>query len=119
MVRTIEIVILIGSIILTPIAIIYANKARGYHALGGEYLIPIVGLLIVIIIEEIYKESEERRPRIKHEKSKRCPKCRKKLGKFSSLSRRDGKTEVCANCAYKEAMKDAEKMIQRFKEESK
>lgn len=67
-VRAIEITIFVGSIILTPIAIIYANKIRGYHALGGEYLLPILGLLIIMIIEEIYKETEERSAKSKHGK---------------------------------------------------
>lgn len=81
-VRTLELLIIIATIILTPIAIIYANKARNYYALGGEYMIPIIALLIIMIIEEIYKESEESRAKVKIRRNKRCPRCRKKTWKI-------------------------------------
>lgn len=58
--RVIEIIIFILSIILTPIAIIYANKIRGHTAYGGEWLIPIFGLILILIIETIYEESEKK-----------------------------------------------------------
>ena len=60
-VRVIEILVIIATIILTPIAIKYATTTRGYDAVGGEYLIPILDLCIILIIETIYEESEERR----------------------------------------------------------
>ena len=65
-VRVIEIAIIIATIILTILAINYANKIRGYQAYGGEYLIPIIGLLIVMVIEDIYQESEKKRKKAKH-----------------------------------------------------
>lgn len=58
--RVIEIIIFILSIILTPIAIIYANKIRGHTAYGGEWLIPIFGLLIILFLEE-YLGNEEKK----------------------------------------------------------
>ena len=58
--RVVEIIIFILSIILTPIAIIYANKIRGHTAYGGEWLIPIFGLILIFIIETIYEESEKK-----------------------------------------------------------
>lgn len=58
--RVIEIIIFILSIILTLIAIIYANKIRGHTAYGGEWLIPIFGLILILIIETIYEESEKK-----------------------------------------------------------
>lgn len=67
-VRISEIIVIIATIILTPIAIKYATAVRGYEAVGGEYLIPIVGLVIILIIETIYEESEEKK---KNEKSNR------------------------------------------------
>ncbi|MCI9039956.1 MAG: hypothetical protein HFJ29_08960 [Clostridia bacterium] len=67
-VRVIEIAIIIATIILTILAINYANKIRGYQAYGGEYLIPIIGLLIVMVIEDIYQESEKKRKKAKHGK---------------------------------------------------
>lgn len=67
-IRISEIIVIIASIILTPIAIKYATAVRGYEAVGGEYLIPIVGLVIILIIETIYEESEEKK---KNEKSNR------------------------------------------------
>lgn len=65
-VRIIEVVVILATIILTVLAINYATKLRGYRAIGGEYLIPILGLLLVLIIEEVYKESEKNKP--KHKK---------------------------------------------------
>lgn len=67
-VRILEILVIIGTIILTILSINYANKLRGYQAYGGEYLIPILGLLVVLVIETIYEESEENKRRRKHGK---------------------------------------------------
>lgn len=58
-VRAIEVFIIIATIIFTIIAINYANKTRNYQAFGGEYLIPIIGLIIILIIETIYEDYEE------------------------------------------------------------
>ena len=67
-VRIIEILIIIATIILTILATNYANKIRGYSAMGGEYLIPILGLLIILVIETVYEESEEKKKNAKHHK---------------------------------------------------
>jgi len=67
-VRIIEILIIIATIILTILAINYANKIRGYSAMGGEYLISILGLLIILVIETVYEESEEKKKNAKHHK---------------------------------------------------
>lgn len=64
-VRILELVIIIATIILTPMAIKYATAVRGYEAVGGEYLLPILALVIILIIETIYEESEERRQQCK------------------------------------------------------
>nr|DAM85436.1 MAG TPA: hypothetical protein [Caudoviricetes sp.] len=61
LVRILEIVVFIGTIILTILAINYTNKVRGHIAYGGEYLIPIGGLLIILVIETIYEESESKK----------------------------------------------------------
>lgn len=61
LVRILEIVVFIGTIILTILAINYANKVKGHIAYGGEYLIPIGGLLIILVIETIYEESESKK----------------------------------------------------------
>lgn len=61
LVRILEIVVFISTIILTILAINYANKVRGHIAYGGEYLIPIGGLLIILVIETIYEESESKK----------------------------------------------------------
>lgn len=58
--RIIELVIIIGTLILTPMAINYANAWRGYKGFGGEYLLPILGLLAILVIETIYEESSRR-----------------------------------------------------------
>lgn len=60
-VRIIELLIIIASIVLTTLAINYANRTRGYHAFGGEYLILILGLLAVLVIETVYEESENKK----------------------------------------------------------
>ena len=48
----------------------------------------------------------------------KCPKCGKRYpeGK-GALSRRDNKTDICADCGYKEAMEDAEKIIAMHRKE--
>jgi len=61
LVRILEIVVFIGTIILTILAINYTNKVRGHIAYGGEYLIPVLGLLIILVIETIYEESESKK----------------------------------------------------------
>lgn len=58
--RILELIILGLTTILTPLAINYANVFRGYKAFGGEYLIPIFGLLIILVIETIYEEAENK-----------------------------------------------------------
>lgn len=60
--RIIELLIIVGTIIITPKAINYANMWRGYKGYGGEYLIPVLGLIAIMIIETILEEREE----IKH-----------------------------------------------------
>ena len=57
-VRIIELFIIIGTLIITPIAINYATKLRGYIAQGGEYLIPILALLLIIVAETILEENK-------------------------------------------------------------
>lgn len=66
-VRTIEMLIILATLILTPIAIIYASRLRGYAAIGGEYFIPLLSSIILLLIESIYEESEERRKNKKWE----------------------------------------------------
>ena len=65
-VRTIELLVIIATIILTIKAIGYATLIRGYKGYGGEYLIPILGLIIVLVLETILEESENK----KHENRK-------------------------------------------------
>lgn len=73
-VRIIELLVIIATIILTVKAIAYATAIREYKGYGGEYLIPILGLLIILIIETIYEESENKTKNkkrgAKHEKIK-------------------------------------------------
>lgn len=58
-VRILELLVIIATIILTPIAIKYATAVRGYKAVGGEYLLPILALVIILIIETIYELTED------------------------------------------------------------
>lgn len=50
----------------------------------------------------------------RNNKNKKCPKCGGLLGERPSLSRRDNKTDICSDCGFKEAMEDAEKIIQKY-----
>lgn len=59
--RILEILVIIGTIISTPIAIKCATAVRGYEACGGEYLIPLVGLVVILTIETILEESENKK----------------------------------------------------------
>lgn len=68
--RILEVTVLVGTIILTPIAIKYTTEIRGYGAYGGEYLIPVLGIAIAMIIETIYEESKNIKRGEKHEKIK-------------------------------------------------
>ena len=58
-IRILELLTIIGTIILMPIAIKYATATRGYEAVGGEYLLPILALVIVLILETILEEIED------------------------------------------------------------
>lgn len=57
-IRIIELLVILATIILTPISIKYAIAIRGYKAFGGEHLIPLLGLVNIMIIETIYEESK-------------------------------------------------------------
>ena len=46
-------IIIVGTILATPYCIEAANEARGYEAIGGEYLIIPIGLLTAYAILEI------------------------------------------------------------------
>lgn len=50
-----EFIAILITLILTIISIISANSIRGYKAIGGEYFIPIFGILVILIIEDIYE----------------------------------------------------------------
>ena len=65
-VRIIEAVITVVTIIVTVISIEYATKMRGHAAIGGEYLVPVLGLIAILIIETIYEESENKKRSKKH-----------------------------------------------------
>lgn len=50
--RLIESGVVIGTIKLTQLAIISAQEFRGSKQYGGEWLIPIIGLFILLLMEE-------------------------------------------------------------------
>lgn len=60
-VRILELLVIIATIILTIMAINYATKLRGHRAYGGEYCIPILGYITIMTIESIYEESENKK----------------------------------------------------------
>ncbi len=55
-IRTLETLIILLTIIITPFAIKYATTIRGYEAIGGEYFLPILGSIIILALETIYEE---------------------------------------------------------------
>ena len=57
-VRILEIITIIATIILTIVSIKYANRIRGYKAFGGEYLVPVFGLIIVLVLESFLDEDQ-------------------------------------------------------------
>ena len=57
--RILELLVIVATIIVTPMAIKYATAVRGYEAVGGEYLIPLLALCIILIIETIYEVTED------------------------------------------------------------
>ncbi len=63
--RISELIVFIATLILTPLAINYASTLRGHKAFGGEYLVPVLGMLIILIIETIYEESKNKKNRRK------------------------------------------------------
>ena len=65
-IRILELLTIIFTIILTIKAIQYATAIRGYKGYGGEYLVPILGLILISVLEMILEESEK----YKDEKSK-------------------------------------------------
>lgn len=57
-VRILELITIIATIILTIVSIKYANRIRGYKAFGGEYLVPVFGLIIVLVLESFFDEDQ-------------------------------------------------------------
>ncbi len=68
--RMLEVIVFIATIFLTPMAINYANHLRGHQAVGGEYLVPVLGLIIILVLESILEESEEKKGNRKNGKRK-------------------------------------------------
>lgn len=69
-VRILEILIIIATIILTILSIKYATKIRGHQAFGGEYLVAVLGLIVILVLESILEESEEKKGNRKNGKRK-------------------------------------------------
>ena len=53
--RIYEFITILITLILTILSICQANLIRGYKAVGGEYFVPIFGILLILIIEDIYE----------------------------------------------------------------
>ena len=69
-IRILELLTIIATIILTILSIKYATKIRGHQAFGGEYLVPVLGLIIILVLESILEESEEKKGNSKNGKRK-------------------------------------------------
>lgn len=52
-IRIIELILIILLIIFMPKVIVFATYIRGYKAIGGEYLLPILNLVIIMVLEDI------------------------------------------------------------------
>lgn len=59
--RILELISILASFIITSVAINYVTSLRGYEAVGGEFLIPILGLVVAMIIETAYEETRNNR----------------------------------------------------------
>lgn len=59
--RITELIIFLATILITPMVINYANELRGHQAYGGEYLVPVLGLIVILIIEAIYEDNENKK----------------------------------------------------------
>lgn len=57
-IRIIEIIVIIATIILTIKSIQYANATREFEAFGGEYLIPYLGLDMIVILEDMCEKKK-------------------------------------------------------------
>lgn len=57
-VRILELITIIATVILTIVSIKYATRIRGYKAFGGEYLILVFGLIIVLVLESFLDEDQ-------------------------------------------------------------
>ena len=57
-VRILELITIIATVILTIVSIKYATRTRGYKAFGGEYLILVFGLIIVLVLESFLDEDQ-------------------------------------------------------------
>lgn len=60
-IRIIELLVIIATIILTIKAVQYATIVRGYKGYGGEYLVPVLGLILILILESILEERENKK----------------------------------------------------------
>ena len=69
-IRILELLTIIATIILTINSIQYATKIRGHQAFGGEYLVPVLGLIVILVLESILEESEEKKGNRKNGKRK-------------------------------------------------
>ena len=77
--RIMEFITIILTIAITILGIKYAYLERGYLAQGGEYLIPIFGLLVLILLEDIKElKIEEIKNKIKKGKNKNATTKRRK-----------------------------------------
>ena len=63
--RITELLIIIATIVLTIISVNYATSWRGYDAVGGEYLIPFFGGMLMAVLEGRYEIHEEQQKKIK------------------------------------------------------
>ena len=59
--RITEHLIIVLTAIITPRAIKYANSVRDVKGYGGEYLIPLLAVLAIMIIETFLEERKERK----------------------------------------------------------
>lgn len=50
-------VFLIGLTIgITPCAFMYADSFRGYDSLGGEAFVPLFGVLLIVLVNDLFRQ---------------------------------------------------------------
>ena len=81
-----------------------------FYSNGGFHYDPVIEVEPIEVKIKITENSD---------KSKVCPICNKKIGKYPAISRKDNKTEICSNCGTLEAIAAFEESVKDEKTNEK